>query len=119
MALRALLCVVLCLAGAAAQSPPALANTTSAPVSRLSAAVSSVLLEGGIPAGARVHAVHANSSEVELLRNWARACRVGRIPNLLLLALDAEAAAVGLRLGLPTFECVSESLAAAAVASPP
>lgn len=116
MALRALLCVVLCLAGAAAQSPPALANT-AAPVSKLSAAVGSVLLEGGIPAGARVHAVHANSSEVDLLRNWARACRVGRIPNLLLLALDAEAAAVGLRLGLPTFECVPAAVSAAAAPS--
>jgi hypothetical protein len=50
--------------------------------------------------------VHANSSELALLSNWARACRVGQIQHLLLLALDNATVAKGARLGLPTLACV-------------
>lgn len=110
MAARLLLSVLLLCAGgrAAAELPRFRALSAEAAgnaTSKLGALVASALLEGGVAGGARVHAVHANASELALLRNWARACRLARIPNLMLLALDSEAAAVGGLLGLPTLEC--------------
>jgi hypothetical protein len=73
--------------------------------SALGASLAETLTAAAVPPGARLHAVHADASELDFLRNWARACRVQRIPNLALFALDADAAAAGERLGLMTFEC--------------
>lgn len=78
---------------------------------RRGASLSAALLDGGVPAGARLHATSANASELAFLSNWARHARVGRIPHLVLLALDADAAAAGARLGLITLECAHAGFA--------
>ena len=77
----------------------------------LGASLAEVLAAASVPPGARLHAVHADATELDFLRNWARAARVQRIPNLALFALDASAAAAGKRLGLMTFECVPPATA--------
>jgi hypothetical protein len=87
----------------------------------LGAALQVALDAAGVPPGARLHAAHATGEQAPFLRNWARHARVQRIPHLALLALDADAAAAGERLGLLTFKCARrwERLALTALAHAP
>jgi hypothetical protein len=92
-------------AGAAHAGAARALHAHDAPGGALGASLAEALADAGVPPGGRVHAVHADATELDFLRNWARAARVQRIPNLALLALDADAAAAGERLGLTTFRC--------------
>jgi hypothetical protein len=83
----------------------------------LGAALQAALDAAGVPPRSRLHAAHATGEQAPFLRNWARHARVQRIPHLTLLALDADAAAAGDRLGLLTFKCVLSRLTRAARAA--